>query len=323
MESTAPLNNAKRVGFFICGGFMEEVVKLKEPKTFEEQLKILEDRNMVIDDKDEAIKVLKATNYYRLSAYALQFIRNDNYDKKITFNNLYKLYKFDKRLRHLILEILESIEVALRTYMAYSLSIKYGAEAHVNSELFKDKKLYSGYDDIYGKHHKGLIEEIELEIRKNNKELFVRHHLNKYKGHFPIWVIVEIFSFGVLSRAYSNLNIIDQKEIAKNCFNVNYQLLESWLNNLSYIRNICAHYGRLYNKKMTITPKLHNKYNKDGIDLNRLFISILAIKELTKNTSEWDVFGTQLNHLINEYKDVIDLQLIGFPEDWSEILARN
>jgi abortive infection bacteriophage resistance protein len=301
---------------------MKGNIELKEPKKFEEQLKILEDRKMIIEDKDEAIKILKSTNYYRFTAYALQFKRDNNYKNTVSFNNVYKLYKFDKRLRHLILEILESIEITVRTNMAYSLSIKYGSEA-LHPGIFKNKELYSGCDDIYGKSNKGLIEEIRLEIRNNSKELFVKHHLTKYEGHFPIWVTIEIFSFGMLSRTYANLNLIDQKEIAKNCFNINYQLLESWLKNLSCLRNICAHYGRLYNKVMSITPKIHTKYSKDNINLNGLYVSILAIKELTITESEWVVFRTQLKILIDEYLDVIDLNLIGFPKDWFEILSRD
>lgn len=302
---------------------MEEDIKLKEPKKFEEQLKILEDRKMIIDDREDAIQILKETNYYRFTAYALQFKRDNNYNERVSFNNVYKLYKFDKRLRHLTLEILESIEIKLRTHIAYNLSIKYGPEAHKNSSIFKNKDFYTGYNDIYGKAVKGLLDEINLEIRYNNKELFVKHHVRKYNGHFPIWVLIELFSFGMLSRTYTNLNIVDQKEIARNCFNVNYQLLESWLKNLSCARNICAHYGRLYNKNMSITPKIHTKYNNDNLDLYGLFVTILAIKELSITGSEWSVFRTQLKILIDEYIDVIDLKLIGFPKNWFEILSRN
>ena len=302
---------------------MEKNIILKEPKTFEEQIQILEDRNMKIENKEDAIKILKTTNYYRFTAYALQFKKFDNYDNRVSFRDVYKLYKFDKRLRHLILGILENIEIAMRTYLAYQLSISHGAEAHTNPDIFKDRDLYSGRIDMNGRSRKGLMEEIKLEIRNNNKELFVKHHVNKYNGHFPIWVIVEIFSFGMLSRTYGNLNIVDQKQISKNCFNINYQLLESWLKNLAYVRNICAHYGRLYNKKMSIMPKIHTKYSQDNIDLNKLFVSVLAIKELTVTTSEWDVFKDQLKILIDEYIDVIDFKLIGFPENWFEILSRN
>lgn len=298
-------------------------IKLKEPKSFEQQVEILKNRNMKIEDEDRAIEILKITNYYRIKAYSLQFKTENGYTDEATFGTMYRLYKFDKRLRHIILEILESIEISLRTYMAYHLSIKYGAEAQENEEIFKNNDYYKGYDDFNGNHHRGLLDEIRSEINKSRKELFVKHHINKYNGHFPIWVVVELFSFGMLSKTYMNLILEDQKAIAKNCFNVNYKLLESWLSNLSYIRNICAHYGRIYNKKMTITPMIHNKYKKDNIVLNRLFISILAIKELTKNIPEWTTFKIQLEALINEYIDVVDLELIGFPENWSEILSRN
>lgn len=301
----------------------DEEIKLKEPKTFEEQLHILEDRHMKIDNKEEAAEVLRVANYYRLTAYALQFKKNDDYCNRISFNNMYKLYKFDKKLRHLILEILESIEVKLRTYMAYRLSIEYGAEAYKNPELFQDMNIYYGYDDDFGKHHKGLIEEINLEVYKNRKELFIKHHLKNYQERFPLWVIVEIFSFGMLSKMYSNLTSKQQKKISKGCFNANNGLLESWLNNLAYVRNICAHYGRLYNKKMVITPRIHNKYNSYELETNRLFVSILAIKELTIDMIEWRNFETELKALIEEYMDVIDLKLIGFPENWIEILSKN
>lgn len=310
-----------RNGWIFCyGGYMEIDKKLKEPKTFDEQIKILEDRGMIIENKDEAIRVLGITNYYRLTAYALQFKYGDKYKGSPSFDYIYKLYKFDKKLRHMLLEIIESVEVSLRTYMAYNLSLKYGTEAHTNVEIFKNIDLYRGYVDYDGNVHKGLVDEIKLEISKNRKEPFVKHHIKNYEGHFPIWVIVEIFSFGMLSRTYSNLNLQDQKEISRGCFNINHELLESWLNNLSYIRNICAHYGRLYNKKMSITPKIHNKYKKYQLDLNKLFVSILVIKELTKFKLEWDTFKIRLEALLEENKDIVDLNLIGFPKNWREIL---
>lgn len=303
------------------GGYMESDKRLKEPKTFDEQIKILEDRGMIIENKEEARKILGIANYYRLTAYSLQFKRGDKYRGTPSFDYIYKLYKFDKKLRHMLLEIIESIEVSLRTYMAYSLSLKYGSEAHNNEEIFKDVDLYRGYVDYDGNVHRGLVDEIKMEIGKNRKEPFVRHHIKNYDGHFPIWVIVEIFSFGMLSRTYSNLNLQDQKEISRGCFNINYELLESWLNNLSYIRNICAHYGRLYNKKMSITPKIHNKYKKYDLDLNKLFVSILAIKELAKFKLEWNTFKIQLESLLEENEDIVDLKLIGFPDNWREILS--
>lgn len=289
---------------------MEGIIKLKEPKTFEEQIEILKSRNMEIEDEERAIETLKRTNYYRLTAYALQF-KCDNKYKDITFDKMCILYEFDMKLRHLILEALENIEISLRTYIAYNLSIKYGAEAHTNDKIFKDSNL-----------HNGLLDEIESEKRKKRNELFVKHHIKAYDGKFPIWAVVEIFSFGMLSKMYKNLVVAEQKEISKNCFSTNNQLLESWLDTLSYIRNTCAHYARLYYKKLPRVPKIHSRYNKykDDIEINKLFVAILAIKELLIPINKYEDFKDILKNLIMEYSDVIDLETLGFIDCWEEVL---
>ncbi len=79
-----------------------------------------------------------------------------------------------------------------------------------------------------------------------------------------------MFSFGTLSKFYKNMISSDKKEIAK-LFGVGYTYLESWLESISYVRNICAHYGRIYNAKLTKTPKLYKEYSEAGIGNNRIF----------------------------------------------------
>ncbi len=301
---------------------MEGMIKLKDPKTFEEQIEILRSRNMEIENEERAIEILKRTNYYRLTAYALQFKYNNKYDNNITFDKMYKLYEFDMKLRHLILSVLENIEISLRTYIAYNLSLKYGAEAHTNEGIFKNIDLHKGFYDEDGKYHNGLLDEIESEKRKKRNELFVKHHIKTYNGKFPIWAVVEIFSFGMLSKMYKNLVVAEQKEISRECFNTNNQLLESWLDTLSYIRNTCAHYGRLYNKKLPKVPKIHSRYHKykDDIEINKLFVAILAIKELLRPINQYENFKESLKKLIKDYIDVINLENLGFINNWEEIL---
>lgn len=302
---------------------MEVITKLKVPKTFEEQIEILKSRNMEIEDEERAIEVLKRTNYYRLTAYALQFkCKYTNKYNGITFDKMCKLYEFDMNLRHLILEALEHIEISLRTYIAYNLSIKYGAEAHINEAIFKRSDLHRGYYDEKGKYHNGLLDEIENEKRKKKDELFIKHHIKTYNGKFPIWAVVEIFSFGMLSKMYKNLVVAEQKEISKKCFSTNNQLLESWLDTLSYIRNTCAHYGRLYHKKLPKIPKVHSRYNKykDHITTNKLFVVILAIKELLIPIDKYESFKMNLINLVRDYINVISLESLGFIDCWEEVL---
>lgn len=293
--------------------------ELKPAKTFEEQIEILKERNMKIIDEKYSINILKKINYYRLTGYALQFKKNNNYGGNISFHHMYKLYEFDKNLRQLILNKLEEIEIPLRTYMAYELATKYGPEAYKKLEVYKDYDFYTGYEKD-GELIKGLKDEINTEIKKNSKDLIVIHHKKYYDGKFPIWAIVELFSFGMLAKMYKNLKTVDQKAIAKECFKINNQLLESWLISLSKVRNTCAHYGRIYNKNLKTIPKLHRKYSKYNLDDTKIFIVILAMKELLIGIDKWEEMKEKVRLLIDEYKEFLDLTLIGFPENWNEIL---
>lgn len=284
-------------------------IKLKEPKTFEQQIDILEARGIRIEDRESAKRILSMINYYRLTAYALQFKLENIYIGDIKFDTLYKLYNFDKKMKNLIIGALESIEISIRTYVAYTLAHKYGADSYTKSEIFENEK-----------YHSGLMREISKEIKRNYREPFVIHHKEKYNGKFPIWAVIELISFGALSRMYSNLKREDQRIVSRELLGLDYKLLVAGLLHLSYVRNICAHYGRLYNKKFVVFTRLHKKYSKYNVEGNSLLATILTIKELMPNKDEWEVFKIQLEALIEENENIIDLKLIGFLESWKEIL---
>ena len=110
----------------------------------------------------------------------------------------------------------------------------------------------------------------------------------------------------------------DKKEIAKT-FGVGYTYFESWLESISYVRNICAHYGRLYNAKMAKTPKLYKEYTQAGIGNNRIFGVLLCMKNLLKSASQWDLFVDKIEMLLDKYESV-QINTMGFPENWKEIL---
>ena len=109
----------------------------------------------------------------------------------------------------------------------------------------------------------------------------------------------------------------DKKEIAKE-FEVDYIYLESWIENLSYVGNICAHYGRLYGAKLTKTPKLYKEYLNQGISNNTIFASIINLKILAED-GYYDKFHTDLLEIINKYP-LVELKHLGFIEKWKSIL---
>lgn len=280
--------------------------KLKKPTTFSEQVSLLRSRGMVIEDEEKAISVLEKINYYRLSAYMLTYKIKDGSYGGASFQNVFSLYQFDKKLRNLILPALESIEVAFRTHIAYLIAHKYGALGYCNCQNF-----------IVKSYHKEMLQIFSEEIGRST-EMFVTHHVKKYGGLFPIWVVIELVSFGVLSKIYSNL-LDSDKDIIANFYNAKGAYVKTWLYSLSTLRNICAHYGRLYNRRMKITPRLFAADRKIGIKNDTVFASIYVIGRLSKDKMEWRHFVTKLAALIEEY-EVVDLRCIGFPKDWETIL---
>lgn len=286
---------------------VEREIYIKEPKSFKDQIEILKSRNVIIDNDDVALDILKGINYYRLSAYMLTHKKNDGNYHNISIEDVHKLYLFDKKLRNLILPMLENVEIAFRTHISYFIAHEYGALGYKDPANFQNQSF-----------HRNMLKSFDDEIERSD-EIFVTHHKSEYDGVFPIWVIIEVTSFGVLSKLYNNLLEKDKDKIANKYYNTKGEFVSTWLHSLSNIRNRCAHYGRLYNKNLTITPKLFKADKKKGIKNDTIFANIYILGRLSRNKYEWNDFITKLSDIIEQY-DIVDLRKIGFPENWENIL---
>lgn len=285
---------------------------LKEPKSFDEQIEILQSRGLIIADIDKAKFVLSNLNYYRFSAYLLHAKNDDNtYKENTRFDEIYNIYLFDKKLRNILMSLLESIEISFRTYIAYTLAINHGSKGYLEAKNFRQEKYFNEF-----------IKTLKREKNNHKNKEFIKHHNKKYHGELPIWVAVEIISFGALSKLYSNMLPEDTKFIKQNLCTIHPTLLSSWLHSLSHLRNLCAHYGRIYNANLPdIKIKKSDKEYKPNSE--KVFSYILAIKHIIADTDAWHNFFIQLQLLFNEYKDCVDLDLLGFPKDWVNILSSN
>jgi abortive infection bacteriophage resistance protein len=285
--------------------------KIKPATTFKEQVGLYKKRNLCIENFETAEKTLQRINYYRLTAYGLTMKEPTNKDQYITdasFNKILALYEFDRKLRLLILGVLETIEIAFRTHISYEIAHKFGPLGYEDKENFINEKF-----------HKESLVELDILINKSRKgELFIEHHFQKYDGKIPVWAAIEITSFGFLSKFYRNLKEDVKKTIAKTYYNVPYYYIESWLQTLSNVRNVCAHYGRLYNKKLTFTPKFF-KEEVSQFDARFTFAAIYVAQRLLTKTEGLRMI-TDLEALISEYKDSIDFSQIGFSPNWNELL---
>ncbi len=289
--------------------------KLKEhqpPMTIEEQVENLKKIGLIVEDEEYAKRILNDISYFRLiKAYSLNLKpRNGNYAGQVTFRQIVDLYLFNANFRQVIFPEIEKVEINVRCRIVNYFAEQYGVLGYLQEINFADKK-----------YHNMFIEDVKEEVRRNSKAPFVKNfHENYVGGNLPIYALVEVFSFGTLSKFYKNMLNKDKKAIALT-FGIGYTYLESWLESISYVRNVCAHYGRLYNAKLSKTPILYKEYTQAGIRNNRIFGVLLCLKHLLKEDTHWNLFVDKLELLFEKYESV-DIDTMGFPKNWKELLER-
>ncbi len=118
----------------------------KSPRTYEEQLSILESRGLVIPDRATALHCLEHYNYYRISAYRFTLTERGNPDRFLpgtTFEQLWSLYCFDRLLRLLLTEAVRMVEISVRAHWAYVLGRGYGALAYEKPTVFRNPQRHT------------------------------------------------------------------------------------------------------------------------------------------------------------------------------------
>ena len=292
------------------------VAQLKTPLTLDEQVALLQSRGLVIDDLKSAKEILAKTNYYRLiNAYSLGLYDTSSdiepktkYQPGISLNQLFDIYQFDAKLRHIVFELIEHFELTFRTALAYYLAHKYCATAYLRPEIYYDYGLYQSF-----------LGDLKREKVVQQRALIVQHHNATYRGTLPVWAMVEVTSFGTISKLYKNLNGRAQRDIAS-IYHTYSDLLTSWLNAYVSVRNVCAHYGRLYNANLLSRPKIP----KNGPPLNnyKIFSVIyLLFKQVDDNLLKLSLY-LRLSAAIATHT-YVEPSKIGFPSNWVELLREN
>lgn len=288
---------------------------VKPARSYEEQVRrLVEEHGLTIDDPQEAVSILSTVNYYRLTTYGKHLRCPDNPERflpGVSLDTLYALYQFDMELRHLLLPMLEFFEVQLRAKIAYHLAITYGSMGYMNAENFRPLHLPNG-----ASLHKNLIGKFKSEIRRQSALPFVRHHNTKYGGQFPIWAAVELFTFGMLSTLFDLMKDSDQWAVSRS-YGVSPDELGHLIDAAVNVRNICAHYNRLYNQPLSQQPLLPARFR--AYESDHLFPLLLAFKITCGQTKSYKRLAMGLLVLADDYPEA-DLALCGFPENWRSLL---
>ena len=291
---------------------MARVPYPKTIKTFDQQIAILKSRGLCFNDEARAKQLLQNISYYRMSGYWYPLLsdkQNHIFKAGATFEQAYSIYKFDARLRTLILSEISKIEVAVRTQIAYIMSHAHGGQWFTDSSLFKNP----------AKHAKTLSK-IDEEYSRSDED-FVTAFKTKYSDHFPpSWITLEITSLGTLSLLYSNLKDGQCKRDIANYFGVADTVMVSWFHAITYIRNICAHHSRLWNKILGIRPTVPRRTRNPFVQIpastnRKVYFILCMITYLLDIINPSNTLRDRLRDLFIEYPN-IDLAAMGFPNNW-------
>lgn len=293
----------------------------KPPLSFQEQLTQLKGRNLTINNPAKAIQYLQSISYYRLSAYFLPYQQvKETFNAGTTFTQITQTYMFDKELRLLVFDCIERLEIAIRTQFIYSMAL------HYNDAHWQDNKAYF-INPFYNKvgHLVDPYSDLQNVISKaktaRRPEVFIKHYTDTYNSpsNPPSWMCLELLTIGELSNIYRGLrNNNDKKRIAS-FFDVHHKVFTSWLHTLTYVRNLCAHHSRLWNRDLAIEPNRLLKPVGNWIGTRyqnnkRVFYFISVLKYMLDRANPNNELKQKLEFLFQKYPTV-PIKYLGIPSD--------
>jgi abortive infection bacteriophage resistance protein len=297
-------------------------MKFTKPSlTIQQQIEKLQGRGMIVGDLSLAAHCFQHISYYRLRAYWLPFEVPAEVDGEhqfaegTAFEDAVSLYVFDRQLRLLVMDAIERIEVSLRGAWAYRLATQYGSHGYLDPALY-------ARSDQFARALNSLLDEIDW-----SKDTFIKHYKSKYDDpeHPPVWMVSEVLSLGQLSKWFSNLKARADRQAISKVYGLDEKVLTSAAHHLTYVRNICAHHGRLWNKQFTVTMIMPSAPSALKLAMNpgaerKLYntLSMLGyLMGIVAPTSDW---RQRLRDLLPTCEHA-KLSSMGFPENWLELPA--
>ena len=290
----------------------------KQPISVKDQVAQLKARGLIVEDAGNAEKTLSVISYFRFANYLRPYER-DRSSHAFKFGKLFsdavRLYYFDKKLRSILFNAIQTVEIALRTSVIRNFSMLYGPFWFMEANLFKDESM-----------HNDCIGTIRTELVRT-KEDFIKKHYEKYDHPDmpPAWKTFEIVSFGTLGKLFSNFKDNAIKKRVARGFNVpQHKYLESWIASLAALRNCCAHHARVWNRVYPIKPQLPNakQMRSPWFDVlrvapNRLYAILCCLMYWVNSINSQNTIKTDIIKLLEEYP-LVDPVAMGFPSGWEK-----
>lgn len=305
--------------------------------SLEEQVQKLAGRGLDIGDTSQAMEEIYRVGYYRLTGYLHPFRQNivetsddgttsitllNSYEPGTTLDQVIALVDYDRRLRLLMLDAVERIEISVRMRIGYTLG-KRSPFAHLDSVTFEE--------NFVRRYKHGAWVAKAQQSHQRSHELFVQHFDNTYDGQLPIWALTELLELGQLAVLYSGFQREIATELAHSYRVPSKTLFRSWLASINDVRNFSAHHARLFNRKLVHAPKRPQAgtiallehlrepgSSKDGFGLYNV-AAIMAY--LLYNIEPDTTWPRQLMELVDQFPiaEHIGIESMGFPPHWKDL----
>lgn len=311
-----------------------------------QQLELLKQRGLIVKNEPKALLFLESVSFFRLTPYMRPFQDssvNHTFIEGAGFRELSRLYDFDRRLRLLVMDALERIEVAVRARICNMMS-GYGSHwymdngyfnAQYNHKRLMDTVIKYQNDEKLSYHKECLqidqvksLDDSKKQSLKNKRKIenYARHYVTTYTepANMPMWAVLEILTFGELSHFYKGLaKSSDKKRIAQS-FGLNIPLMESWLHALTIVRNICAHHGRFWNRELGIKPAIPKNADMAWVEYlqkaqphMRIAMVLAILHYFMQRVSPHTSWHNRLFELFDGFPE-LNLEAMGLPKNWRE-----
>jgi len=287
----------------------------KSPLAIDQQIQLLVDRGLKIENREFAADALANVSYYRLSAYAYPFRSRQTPDRfvdGVSFETVWQYYRFDRRLKGVVLDAIERVEISVRSKLVNVFTAQYGPFGYRHTANFAAPVDVQRFAATLGF--------IDRETQKSNEE-FVAHFRATYDTTqgLPLWMATEVMTFGNLLTIFRLLKKKDKKAIARD-YGISAAVLESWLTVLNYIRNVCAHHGRLWNRHLPICPDLPDKDARwhdpaMPVNPNRIYSVLTLLHYLLTTIAPKSEWKTRFLALLEEFPDIHRMSM-ALPQDF-------
>lgn len=302
-------------------------------KNLDEQINILKQKDLIIEDETKAKEILLKENYFFISGYRHLLMKNfkdKQFIKGATFDELYSIFNFDRRIRNICFKNILIIENNIKSIISYELSKKYGYE----EKTYMNPKNYTE-DILKSRQVHDVLNKMRKQLAFNGKKhTATMHYISNY-GYIPMWILVKVLSFGLMSEFFSILKREDKEEIS-NLYKIKSEDLETYLYLLANFRNICAHEDILYDhrtQRMIPNNYIHKYLEIEKIEgeykygKNDLFALMIIFKYMLSK-DEFREMIRELSYEIDILEEKIKivpvktiLNKIGFPTNWREIIS--